>query len=219
VFTYGALSAPGCGRTVVSVAERRQERFTSDGARGQPGEHRRDVGRRAVADRHPPRPPGSSPPSVIISSVPSYIVAWPGIRSHHGNVADRILILERDPADPAVWRYGLTGGDGQSPRRLPAPLGFGRRPGASRGVGRVPVADRDSPDPLAGCPDRIVYTLTSGPPATDPLTASTTPRRARWEGSTAGKCEGARRYAKGSGPSGTGKGGDERRWPERSRRP
>jgi hypothetical protein len=30
-------------------------------------------------------------------------------------VADRILTIERDAEDPAVWRYGLAGADGHLP--------------------------------------------------------------------------------------------------------
>jgi hypothetical protein len=35
--------------------------------------------------------------------------------NHHQDAPDRTLILERDAEDPAVWRYGLAGDDGQLP--------------------------------------------------------------------------------------------------------
>jgi hypothetical protein len=104
---------------------------------------------------------------------------------------DRILIVERDAEDPAVWRYGLADGGGE--------LGD-----------RVFQIRHDSPDdwtPLgdrhgdlfwttaillirpAGEQTRIVYDLTLKPvEAPEPPPR---PSGARWERSTSGKAKGA----------------------------
>ncbi len=102
---------------------------------------------------------------------------------------DRILILERDPSDPAVWSYGLAADDGQLTaeryrlRHYPA---TGSEPIGALHEMLWPTAVLLVRQ--AGARNRVVYNLT---PAGDAPEPPPRPPERRWERSTARKRRGA----------------------------
>jgi len=98
-------------------------------------------------------------------------------------VPDRILILERDPTDPAIWSYGLADADGRLPAeryRLRHSPTTGSEPIGAVHEGLWPTAVLLVRQ--AGARNRVVYNLT--PPRDAPEPPPRPPER-RWERSTA----------------------------------
>jgi hypothetical protein len=103
---------------------------------------------------------------------------------------DRILIVERDPTDDTVWRYGIADAAGQ--------LGTTYRLRLDPAAGFVPLDGQNSnglwPTVIllvrrSGHRTRIVYDLTIRPVDAAPEPPPRPPG-ARWERATAGKSKG-----------------------------